>query len=709
MSIEKIDELGIERCIKPSGFGEVTSYEMHNFADASGVAYGTVSYVRMTNSAGDIHCSFVMGKAHLAPLKTVTIPRLELMAAVTAVKVDSLLSGALDIQLTHHFWTDSTTVLRYIANRRTRYHTFVANRLAVIHDGSTPEQWRYVDSESNPADDASRGEQSLRWLTGPSFLWEPEEKWPSTPAALLEVSESDPEVKVKTVALTTDAEETVESPLSRLIEYYSTWRRLIRGVAWIRRACQALRKKVRGCGSPISSGLNMTDLEEAEKCVLSYTQEMSFPQEMEDLRAGKEVRVASVLARLDPFLYDGVLRVRGRLRNSYLSHDSKFPFILPSKGRVVDMIVADVHQRAGHEGRQHVMCSLRRKYWLLKANSAVRRCLHRCHSCRRRLRRPENQKMADLPQDRVEPVEQAFAKSGVDYFGPFHVKHGRSLVKRYGVIFTCLSMRAVHIEVAEDLSSDSFLCALRRFVARRGCVRLLRSDKGTNFVGANRELREELERMAASEDVLHKTMLNMGVEWKFNTAAASHHGGVWERQIRSIRRILDALIGSQSLKDETLRTFLCEVESILNSRPLTPVSLDPRDPEPLTPNHLLLLTANNVLMPFGLTSDTDSASRKRWKQGRYLADAFWRRWRHEYVPLLQERPHVMTRRQTNMAVDDVVLVVDSGVPRGQWPLGRVVGVKPGADGLVRSVEVRTRGIVLQRPVTKLVKLYSEVA
>ena len=233
MSIEKIDEMGVRRCIKPPEFGEVASYQIHHFADASEVAYGTVSYLRMTNSEGDVHCAFVMGKAHLAPLKTVTIPRLELMAAVTAVKVDSLISGAFEFQPTHHFWTDSTTVLRYIANRKTRYHTFVANRLAIVHDGSTPEQWRHVDSESNPADDVSRGVQSARWLAGPSFLWEQEERWPATPVALREADESDPEVKV-TTTLIAEAKETMKSPLCKMTEYYSTWRRLIRAVAWIR-------------------------------------------------------------------------------------------------------------------------------------------------------------------------------------------------------------------------------------------------------------------------------------------------------------------------------------------------------------------------------------------------------------------------------------------------------------------------------------------
>ena len=159
------------------------------------------------------------------------------------------------------------------------------------------------------------------------------------------------------------------------------------------------------------------------------------------------------------------------------------------------------------------------------------------------------------------------------------------------------------------------------------------------------------------------------------------------------------------MKEETLMTLLCEIEAILNNRPLTPISSDPRDPEPLTPNHLLNLGSGSVAMPFGLVADGDAGSRRHWKQARYLSDVFWRRWRVEYLPLLQDRPCTLTRRRANLAVGDTVLVVDDSVPRGQWPLGRVVRVKEGADGLVRSVEVNTRGVVLQRPVTKIVKLY----
>ena len=129
-----------------------------------------------------------------------------------------------------------------------------------------------------------------------------------------------------------------------------------------------------------------------------------------------------------------------------------------------------------------------------------------------------------------------------------------------------------------------------------------------------------------------------------NTAAASHHGGAWECQIRSIRRILDRLLTTQNLKEETLTTFLCELESILNSRPLTPVSFDPRDPKPLTPNHLLNLGTSSVMMPFGLVEDGDDSGRKRWKQVRYLSEMFWKRWRAEYLSLIQGRPNMVTTR-----------------------------------------------------------------
>ena len=194
---------------------------------------------------------------------------------------------------------------------------------------------------------------------------------------------------------------------------------------------------------------------------------------------------------------------------------------------------------------------------------------------------------------------------------------------------------------------------------------------------------------------IRETLLSRNIDWVFNTPTASHHGGIWERMIRSIRKILDALLTEQILTEESLQTLLCEVEAILNSRPLTYVSPDHRDPEPLTPNHLLLLEGS-VPVPVGVFGTGDLYARRRWRQVQYLADLFWSRWRSEYLPLLQHRQKCRYPEKS-LNVGDVVLMADKELPRCRWPLGRVVETMPGRDGLVRSVKLRTRGGEVCRP------------
>ncbi|XP_038063022.1 uncharacterized protein LOC119733709 [Patiria miniata] len=218
--------------------------------------------------------------------------------------------------------------------------------------------------------------------------------------------------------------------------------------------------------------------------------------------------------------------------------------------------------------------------------------------------------MANLPEDRVTPEKPPFNYVGVDCFGPFLVKQGRSQVKRYGCIFTCLAIRAVHIEVLHSMETDSFLNALQRFMARRGQPELIRCDNGTNFVGAERELREGIKRW--NKQQVHEYLLQKGIRWKFNPPAASHMGGPWERQIRTVRKILNTVMKQQVLHDESLSTMMCLVESVINGRPLTVVSDDARDPEPLTPNHLLLLRQNSAL-PVDVFQKQDQFSRSTEK------------------------------------------------------------------------------------------------
>ena len=218
--------------------------------------------------------------------------------------------------------------------------------------------------------------------------------------------------------------------------------------------------------------------------------------------------------------------------------------------------------------------------------------------------------MASLPQDRVSPSEPPFSHVGVDCFGPFNVRRGRGTAKRYCVLFTCLSIRAIHIEVVHSLDTDSFINALRRFIARRGQPLHMRSDNGGNFVKGEKELREAIREW--NQLKIHEFLLAKGIKWTFNPPAGSHHGGVWERCIRSVRKVMAALVKEQTLDDEGLLTLTCEVEAIVNGRPITKVSDDPRHPEALTPNHLLLLRSGPALPP-GLFTKIDSYSRTKWR------------------------------------------------------------------------------------------------
>lgn len=305
--------------------------------------------------------------------------------------------------------------------------------------------------------------------------------------------------------------------------------------------------------------------------------------------------------------------------------------------------------------------------------------------------------MADLPSDRVLPDDPPFTRVGVDYFGPFMAKRGRSLVKKYGVIFTCLAIRAVHIEVASSLDTDSCLNAIRRFVARRGQVKVLRSDNGTNFVAAERELRQSIEKW--NNEKIQDHLSQQGVKWVFNPPTGSHHGGAWERLIRSIRKILNATIKEQVLDEECLQTFFCEAEAIINSRPITAASSDVNDLEALTPNHLLLLKTKPSLPP-GLFDKDDLYSRRKWKQVQYVSDLFWKRWCREYLPQLQQRQKWNDTRR-NFSVGDIVLVVDDSAPRNSWMLARVIETIPDKKGLVRQVRIKTKNNILERPITKL--------
>ena len=629
----------VDRCVRPACFGDLKTAQLHNFADASQVAYGAVSYLRLVDVEERIHCAFLIGKSRLASLRPMTVPRLELSAAVLAVQLDLIVREELEIPISQStFWSDSTCVLQYIRNQSKRFHTFVANRLSVIHENSAPHQWRHVSSEHNPADEVSRGltvdEMSAgsKWLSGPEFLKKREEFWPFDPTIRQpELSDDDPEIKRETQLHNQSAtSHRGEEILSKLIERYSSWDRLRRAVAWLLRFKTLFIERYRGgsfnirpqCSLEKGPVLSVEEVQFAEREVIKHVQRLSFSdviRTMQRISSSKPSRKATselkclkmpaYMRKLHPLLDDvGILRVGGRLENALITYEAKHPIILPYRHHATDLIISQHHQKTGHLGQEYVLSSLHQFYWIIKGRSAVRRVISSCFQCKRFGAVRGEQLMADLPKERLMSGDPPFTNVGVDYFGPFYVRQGRSNVKRYGCLFTCLVVRARHIEVVSSLDADSFLNALRRFINLRGCPTTVYSDNGTNFQAGERELRELLS--AWNQESIHKFLHQKNITWKFNPPAASHMGGAWERTIRSIRKILRVLLGQQLVSDEMLRTLMSEVEGILNSRPLTPVSSDPKDLDPLTPNHLLLLKANPN-MPPGVFNKEEMYSKRR--------------------------------------------------------------------------------------------------
>ena len=563
-----------------------------------------------------------------------------------------------------------------------------------------------------------------RWIKGPQFLLWPESEWPLRPDDEKQGMQEDPEVR--NIAVHTILAEESADPVNKLLQYYSSWDRLKRAVAWILRVKETLihltdkRKELQHSISQVNKDperlklriqqqmkkvksdiekntLSWEQLLAAEVEIIRHSQKQWFPDEVKALYGSGSVKRNSQLYKLDPTLQDGILRVGGRLDKSTMTDSAKHPAILSKDSRVASLILLDLHEKIGHCGRNYMLSHLREKFWIPKATSAIRKLISRCTVCRRLKGRVGEQKMANLPEDRLTPDQPPFTNVGVDYFGPFEVKRGRSTVKRYGVMFTCLAIRAVHIEIADSLDTSSCINAIRRFISRRGQVSIMRSDNGTNFVGAEKELRVAIESLNRVK--IEKTLQKKGIKWMFNSPAASHQGGVWERQIRTARRILNALVREQTLTDDDLQTLMCEVESIINGRPLTSPSDDPCDLEPLTPNHLLLMKVQPN-MPPGTFNKDDQYARRRWKQVQYLADLFWTRWTREYLPLLQERQK-WSRLKRNFKHGDVVLVVDSLSPRNTWIMGRVTQTIPDSSGAVRRVKLQTKTSTLERPVNKL--------
>lgn len=709
--MKELSSVSVCRCLKPVGFKR-SSLQLHCFSDASESAYGAALYLRCTDDRDNVRCSLILGKSRVTPIRTVSIPRLELTAAVLSTRLATLVMEELRLECSVTFWTDSMIVLQLLRCVDRRFPTYVANRISIIHQNSHPNQWRYVTSKENSADLASRGlrikktKDLRRWIDGPEFLMYPETMWPQAPASLGELP-----IELSKVESGQVLQVVSERCWSQKFEGCPTWTALQRRIVILLRfKTYCISRFLHKHATNLSCDIKVSDVREATENLIRLVQKEAFSEEIEILenkgtkKGRRQLKLkSSKLRKLSPFLCDGIIRVGGRLTYLPVSFDTKHPILMPNKHHVTRMLIMHHHIVNAHAGTQHTLCDIQRKYWIVGGTAAVRRVLAGCATCKIRYARPMQQLMAPVIPDQFTVFQPAFTAVGVDYFGPMIVNRGRIREKRYGCLFTCLSTRAVHIEVSHLLDTDSFLCAFSRFAARRGWPSKVYSDNGQNFHGAETELKSLL--IAWNQDKIIKTTVGKDCDWIFNPPCASHRGGLWERLIRSIRTLLGGILNNQIVNDEVLLTSLIEVERILNERPLTALSESPDPYATISPRELLMISTThqpeteNVSLPLKLS--------RRWRQVQHLSDTFWRKWILVYLPTLQKRQKWLDKHR-NLRKGDLVLVCDVRTSKGLWPKGIVEEVVISADGVVRQASVRTNKGTLRRDVRQLCLLEADL-
>ncbi|XP_014824793.1 PREDICTED: uncharacterized protein LOC106904820 [Poecilia mexicana] len=712
-SLQDLKQLHIPRMYTQTSLGSVVKTELHVFSDASNKAIGAVAYLRAVQEEGQIEVRFVMAKAKLAPQSEPTIPRLELCAAVLAVEMSDLIQEELDVKIDEvKFYTDSKVVLGYICNESRRFYVYVHNRVMRILQSTRPTQWNYVCTDENPADHASWSVPPSKlaqtsWFTGPSFLYQSFEgnQYTGQSFELVE-PQKDSEIRPLVQTCSTVVE---KAPLSTdRFKRFSSFSSLLRGVAYLIHMMKSLKRSNHRnecvgwhkCNLPRCA----EEIAQAKKVILKAVQAEVFAKERSALLAKETVSVNSPLQKLRPVLEDDLICVGGRLKYSELTPAEKNPVVLPKNDHMSFLLSRYYHEQVHHQGRHLTEGAIRAGgLWILGGKSLVKSLIHKCITCRKLRGKMEEQQMADLPPERLK-VCPPFTYVGVDVFGPWSVtarrtRGGHSESKRWAMLFSCMTSRAVHIELIESLDTSSTINALRRFFALRGPAKQLRSDCGTNFIGACKELQMDTR--------MQKYLTDQECVWEFNPPHASHMGGSWERMIGVARRILDAMLLQQniSLTHEVLCTLMSEITAIINARPLMPVSADPDNPFILSPA-MLLTQKSGVPPPPGNFPEKDLFTRQ-WRQVQALANQFWTRWRREYLPTLQQRSK-WTVPKRNLQIGDLVLLKDKQTPRNCWRLARITATFPGQDGYVRKVEVTTaeegNPKTYLRPITEVVLL-----
>ncbi|XP_055714396.1 uncharacterized protein LOC129808634 [Phlebotomus papatasi] len=699
-AFQEVRHISIPRWI--STISNPTRVDLHIFCDASAKAYGAVIYYVSRDSCGNVCSRILMAKSRVAPLKEITIPRLELCGALLSAEMMHKVKPILN-PTNVHYWTDSSIVLSWLNTPPDSYKLFVARRITHILKLSKAPQWRHVPTKDNPADVISRGctpsqlASTILWWNGPPWLTEDESSWPTIFRPGSNVHDD-----VTCLAMVPDPawHEVWMSRHSRLTTIKHVMAYILR---FVNNTTPAKDKQF--------GSMSTEESETALHALIQLDQAYYFPNVKQHIAKGTLSRSQwRSLTALVPFVdKEGLIRVGGRLQNSGESFASKHPILLPKSLLTIHLMRFE-HVQQLHAGPCLLLATIRQTYWPLSGRNLARKIVHECVTCAKANPKPEHQIMGNLPSPRVR-FANAFISTGVDFAGPVMIRsclirsvysRRQSNVKAYIAIFVCMATKAVHIEPVSALSTEKFLEAFHRFTSRRGTPRHMFSDRGRNFEGAVNEL-ARLVNQENHQRVIHAGTESEGVIWHFNPPSAPHHGGLWEAAVKSVKYHLNRITRTSALTFEELGTVLCQIERVLNSRPLCKMSEDPNEANYLTPGHFLIGSALNAPPDPNLLEIPENRL-SMWQRCQARAQDFARKWRMEYLNTLQQRSKWRCA-QDNLKAGVVVLLLDETQKEGcKWILGKIVEVHPGQDGFVRVVSVRTEKGLYKRPITKIARL-----
>lgn len=541
---------------------DAEEFEMHTFCDASELAYGACIYIRSIKNDKTMTVNLLAAKTRVSPLsKKLTIPKLELNAAIIATNLADKFKQILRIPITKEiYWSDSTITLAWIKGSPQKWKVYVANRVNHIQQLTNKNHWHHVRTKDNPADVLSRGCSPVElqaaefWWHGPTWLSSNNINYSHHINF-----DSTEEIRNERKTLVT---QTHEKPI---YENYSSLRKALWIIALILRfknnCLQRTKPKV------LSANLTLNELTQARKTLIKLAQTTAFKDEIKSLSTGKSLNSRSTILSLTPFTdEEGILRVGGRLQESNLSFESKHPIILPKGNHLTKLIIKEKHLEAHHAGTNLLLSLMRERYWPIDAKNSIKKIIEDCVTCCRYKSNIITPRMGNLPKPRITP-SSPFTTTGVDYAGPYMIKDRKHrkpmLTKAYIALFVCFCTKAIHLELVSDLTSESFIASLKRFISRRGKPSSIYSDNGTTFIGTINELKNLQQFFKLNSDIIQKAVQDIGIDWHLIPPYSPNFGGLWEAGVKSVKFHLKRILKTSILPSKRCIPYLPKSSQLL--------------------------------------------------------------------------------------------------------------------------------------------------